>query len=524
MTDFKKKVKGAIDSDRASSGVMTALLIAFFMVLNAILFTLTQAFGWQLAYTDKYDYSLSGSTDALFADAIEKGKKVKISFCMAEDEVKVHSTGAEVYTTVKNFAERYADEGFIEIDYINIITKQNKDGELVNLSKYQTPMEDLNNAGAEGNAEVKKNPILKTSVIFECGKNYRVVTDSVTSAGFATFFNLDQSLYANSYNGEEVVASMISWVLADEHKTAYFTQHHGETAEIAFSNLLVCAGYAIDTLDLRQNKVPDDCDLLVISNPTSDFEAAREGVDVIAELDRLEAYIERGGNILVTLDPYVKGLPVLEGVLAKHGIRFSNTELEDGRTVRNMIRESSEAIMLDGFTFVSSFADSDIGAAIGDTVSKYNGGKDGKIILRDTSALKLSGNAKPVLVSSDSARLDAGGSTVSDEGGYTVAAATEYKTEDGETTKIFVVPSVYLAVSDSLITNGYSNKDFIYSIFDVFFGAENMPYGCNAVVYSSQILENLTMGTARLYTALVMAVPAVIAAVGAVVIIRRKNR
>jgi hypothetical protein len=192
---------------------MTALVIAFFMVLNAVLFTLTQVFGLQYAYTDKYDYSLSGSTDALFAEAIEKGKKVKISFCMAEDEIKVHSTGAEVYTTVKNFAERYADEGFIEIDFINIITKQNKDGELVNLSKYQTPMEDKKDTDGEKDTEVKKNRILNTSVIFECGKNYRVVTDSVTSAGFASFFNLDQSLYANSYNGEEVVASMISWVV-----------------------------------------------------------------------------------------------------------------------------------------------------------------------------------------------------------------------------------------------------------------------------------------------------------------------
>lgn len=507
MVDFKKKVKGAIDSDRASSGVMTALVIAVVMVVNAILFTLTEAFGWQFSYTDKYDYSLSGTTDELFAEAIEKGKKVKISFCMGEDEVSVHSTGSEVYTTVKNFAERYGD--FIELDFINIITKQDENGNLVNLSKYQKDM--------DGN----ENRILKTSIIFECGKNYRVITDNVTSAGFATFFNLDSSLYVNSYNGEEVVAAMISWVLADEHKTAYFTQYHGETAEISFSNLLVCAGYEVDTIDLRQNKVPDDCDLLVISNPTSDFEAAKEGSGVIAELDKLEAYIERGGNILVTLDPYVKGLPVLEGVLAKHGIKFSTTELSDGRVVRNMIKESSEAIMLDGFTFVADYSEAKIGAEIGETVSKYS---DGKVILRDASALELSGNAEPVLLSSETARLEAGGTVVSRTGSYAVAAASEYVTESGEVARIFVVPSIYLAVSDSLITNGYSNKDFIYSIFDVFYGAEGMPYGCNAVVYSSQILENLTMGTARLYTLIVLAIPAAIASVGAVVIIRRKNR
>ena len=134
------------------------------------------------------------------------------------------------------------------------------------------------------------------------------------------------------------------------------------------------------------------------------------------------------------------------------------------------------------------------------------------------------GDAYPVLVASDTARLEAGGSVVSRGGGYTVAAASEYRTKDGDVTKIFVVPSIYLAVSDSLITNGYSNKDFSYALFESFYGAEGMPYGCKSVVYSSQTLENLTMGTARTYTAIVLAIPAAIAAVGAVIIIRRKNR
>lgn len=486
---------------------MTALVIALFMVVNAILFTLTQAFGWQYSYTDKYDYTLSGSTDGLFAEAIDKGKKVKISFCMAEDEVEVHSTGAEVYTTAKNYAERYPE--LIELDFINIVTRQDKDGNLVKLSKYQT---DMNG---------KPTRILKTSVIFECGENYRVVTDTSTAAGFANFFNLDSSLYVNSYNGEEIIAAMVSWVLSDEHKTAYFTQHHGETAEISFSNLLACAGYSLDVVDIRKNKIPDDCDLLVISNPTSDFEAAREGSDVIAEVDRLEAYIERGGNILVTLDPYVKSLPVLEGVLKDHGISFSTTETKDGKRLRNMIKENSNAITADGFTFVAEFAGSELGSAISNTVSKYS---SGGVILRDASALELSGDATPVLVASDTARLEAGGSAVSTGGGYTVAAASEYVTRDGNLTKIFVVPSIYLAVSDSLITNGYSNKDFTYALFDEFYGEENMPYGCKSVVYSSQTLENLTMGTARLYTAIVLMIPAAIAVAGAVVVIRRKNR
>ena len=85
-------------------------------------------------------------------------------------------------------------------------------------------------------------------------------------------------------------------------------------------------------------------------------------------------------------------------------------------------------------------------------------------------------------------------------------------------------PTIYFAASDALTATNYSNKDFLYSLFEDFYGAEGMPYGCKPVFYDSQILENLTMGTARVYTAVIMLIPVAIAVVGAVVIIRRKNR
>ena len=87
-----------------------------------------------------------------------------------------------------------------------------------------------------------------------------------------------------------------------------------------------------------------------------------------------------------------------------------------------------------------------------------------------------------------------------------------------------VVPSIYLTVSDALNGDGYANKDFLYSVFEELFWDKPMPYGCNSISYSSQILKNLTMGTARLYTAAALLIPVSIALVGTVVLLRRKNR
>ena len=502
MSDFKKKIGGALKSDGFSSTTLTAFFLAVVVTLNVILYIIVEFFGLYLYSDEEPDLTLSGSTDSLFASAIEEKKKVKISFCLAEEDLETHTTGNYVYQTAKYFEERYPE--FIELDFINLITRRNKNNQIVDLSKFKTDM--------QGN----ETPIYRSSVIFECGNNYRVVSDSYSAAGFAPFYTLDSSNVVTSYNGEEVIAAMVSWVLNDEHKTAYFTQYHGETAEISFSNLLTCAGYYVEVLDLRKSEVPSGADLLVISNPTSDFEAAREGSGLRTEIDRLRTYVEGGGNLYVALDPYVKSMPVLEGFLQEHGIKFSVTETKSGTKLRNMIKDARNAITADGFTLVTDFADNQLAKSISDRISGYS---DGSVIVREASALELSGNAKPLLITSSASVLEAGGATVSRDGSYCVAAYSE-----SGAAKIFVVPSVYITASDSLITSGYSNKAFLYSLFEDFFGGGGMPYGCKVVRYDTQKLENLTMGAANLYTALIMLVPVAVSAVGAVIIVRRKNR
>ena len=329
--------------------------------------------------------------------------------------------------------------------------------------------------------------------------------------------------YISNYttpNGEEIIASMVSWVTVDEHKKAYFTQRHGEQVDSSFVNLLLCAGYDMDVLDLRKNPIPDDASLLIISNPTSDFEASKDG-SVYTETDKLRAYLERGGNLFVSLDPYAKTLTVLEDFLLQHGIGFSSTVDSSGKKIRNIVKDSQNAITSDGFTLVCDFAKGEVAKSISDRISDNSGGG---VLIKDVSALEITGNAKPILVSSGTSVLEAGGRVVSDSGEYNIAAFSEKATDSGAVSRIFVIPSIYLSVSDSLNSDGYSNKDFIYSLFEELFWDKTMPYGCTPISYSTQILQNLTMGTARLYTAIALLIPAAIALVGTVVLVRRKNR
>ena len=155
-------------------------------------------------------------------------------------------------------------------------------------------------------------------------------------------------------------------------------------------------------------------------------------------------------------------------------------------------------------------------------MDKYS---DNDVIIREAGALTLTGTAQALLTSSRNATCENGGVVTKTGGSFPVAAYNTVSSANGqEEGSIFVVSSIYMTVSDALVTNGYSNKDFIYSLFEYLYGAENMPYGCQSVLYDSNVLENLTMSTANLYTAIVLAVPAIVAILGAVVVIRRKNR
>ncbi len=507
MSKFKEKVGAFFGKEGRSSSGIFILAISMLLAVNVLLYVLVTAFGWYFPEKKEDDLSLSGSTDMLFADAIAEGKKVKISFCMPDpDSFEGHDTGKYVHLTALEFQKDYPD--FIELEYINVMTRRDSHGRLVDLEKYKKDMRG------------EEQYVLKTSVIFECGENYKVLTDAYSSAGFSDFYTLDSSNYITSYNGEEVMAAMISWVLQDEHKTAYFTQYHGEAPDIAFANLLSCAGYYIDVIDLRQESVPEDAAMLVVSNPKTDFERAAEGSGIKTEIERMRDYLDRGGNLFVTLDPYVKTLAVFESFLDEYGISFAETVTESGIAQRNLIKDPTNAITTDGFTLVTEYSSDALAEAIKAKTESFS---DGRVIVRECSALELSGNAKPILVSSGSSVCDAGGVTVDEAGSYAVAAYSEAVSDAG-VARVFVIPSIYLTASDALVSRGYSNKDFAYALLEEFFGSDMPPYGCRPLVFNTNTLENLTMGTAKLYTALLMLIPVSVAAVGAVILIRRKYR
>lgn len=559
MKEFLKKLGGKVTGRKGIGNTLTVVIIIAVIMLNVLAYTVTNAFGLYLYSPQTYDFSLTGNTDELFEDAINLGKKVTITFCYTKEALKTHSTGELVLQTALQFEEKYPE--FIDVKFINLLTKLDEDGNSAKLERYcnvvchndTDPDEKITKicnktmryvdigyddegnpycTSCRGKIDLDEDIVYnfaQNSIIFETGiygessYSYRVLTDRSTSAGFVDFYTLDASGNVIAYNGEEVMASMISWVLHKDHPVAYFTQNHGETADIAFTNLLNCAGYYVEVINLRKMEIPKDAGMIIISNPTSDFDRSSDNSNVRGELNKIEQYLEGGGQLYVALDPYVKKLNNLEGMLEKWGISISGDYNENNVLVRDIVRENSNAITPDGYTFIATHADNELATRVRDKVTVY--GND-SILMSEVARLKLdeSKGAKPLLVSSGTSSTHAGGKQTDNGGEYAVVAYSERVEQSGNKSTVFVIPTAYITAADALLSNSYSNKDFLYSTLEVLFGSYSAPRGCNTVDYSTPILENLTMGKAKLYTAIILAIPAALAVVGVITIIRRKNR
>lgn len=112
-------------------------------------------------------------------------------------------------------------------------------------------------------------------------------------------------------------------------RKVYFTQGHGEkdtaasdrTGYSTVSQALTRENFAVESLVLlTQKEVPADAAVVVIAGPSTDF--------FQPEMEALNAYVARGGKVLVLLDPVTKPgaptQPLLAQFLADWGISAGN--------------------------------------------------------------------------------------------------------------------------------------------------------------------------------------------------------
>ncbi len=536
MNKFKKSFDRMVRSRNFSPTIVTALIIVVFLISNSLMYMVYAYTRPTSSTVEMEDLSISDAAKAVLDEAKSAGKKITVTFCMSEADIQNHDRGSFVYRTARYFEDKYSpDDDFITLRFANIYTFEYDDPVIENgvrqkfdPAEYQKIKRTY--ASGAGDKEEYDEYIISTStVIFECDvygiagdlvkTNTRVVTGQ--NGAYSDFFTLDGSNSITSYNGEEYFTAMLYWVLKDAHDVAYFTVGHGENPSANLYTALVCAGYYVDELNLRKSNVPDNAGLVVICNPKTDFESSTNS-DFPSEIARLTSYADKGGNFYVVIDPVAKKLPSIERFAAEE---FGISIKADSDGNRFMVKDLNNSISVSGFTgftLEAEFADTELGALIMNNLSEYGE----SIVVNDTAALDCDASlgAGAILVSSSSSGLDVGGRDAEKPGPHTLVAYSNRENKYNDSAKMVFVPSIYLTAGDVMFSNRYANKDFMYSIFDVFYDEGTMPYGIDCVAMQEERLEDLTFGTAMLYTSILIAIPVAIAAAGAAIILRRKNR
>jgi ABC-type uncharacterized transport system involved in gliding motility auxiliary subunit len=155
--------------------------------------------------------------------------------------------------------------------------------------------------------------ISRGSVIVEGAKGFRVIGPS------------DMYDYSSTQSGgynltgvaiERRLTSALLFVGTGETPAVYEITGHDEVplSYLSMQEMIERENYSLKSLNLIQSAVPDDASALVINAPKSDITKG--------EADKILAYMEKGGRLLVLADYRVRELTVLNEMLASYGIKF----------------------------------------------------------------------------------------------------------------------------------------------------------------------------------------------------------
>lgn len=151
------------------------------------------------------------------------------------------------------------------------------------------------------------------SLILDAGTG----SDVLDAVDFYVYDYSDYYNYSVRFDGEQQITSSLYRLTSGEASQAYYTTNHGERS---LSDTLVDALEAQNIqpqeLNLLSSTIPEDCDLLIINCPASDFTGPEGAVD---EIGMLEEYLAAGGKILLTTDAYYS-TPNLDAVMAAFGL------------------------------------------------------------------------------------------------------------------------------------------------------------------------------------------------------------
>ena len=300
--------------------VVTAAILVVVLLLNV---GATALFGNGLLFgdlTNESMYRLNRGTVNLMKQTIaqvqenrqegeDAPEEVEILFCTDADLLLQNDTMRYIYYTARNLAKKFPS--FVKVRTVDVWSNPSA-VDAYRVNSYST--------------------IYQTDVIVSSGSEFRVLSRN-------SFYIANESGSEDfwAYNGEKQFVKTIRAVTNVDAPVACLSVNHGETiaANEEYQALLAVvkgAGFRIRELDLAGEEIPEDCRMLLIFDPQSDFTSGNYLSGKPSELGKLDAFLREANSLFLFVGPQTPVLSNLESFLEDWGIRFARYQSEDGET------------------------------------------------------------------------------------------------------------------------------------------------------------------------------------------------
>ena len=564
------------------SAALTALIIAVVIIVNLVFSALASRYAWYPDMTPDKLYTISDAcmdllrngdetfdsespiemVDKIRAEnkakneerGLSKGDEgyldeeltINIIFCDEKDNVRDNATQRYVHDSAQEIAVEFPDH--VKLVYHDIVWNPSA------VAKYKT----------SSNAY-----IYPSDVIVEFGSEFRI-------CDISSFYRTNQGEETPwAYDGERKLAGAILAVTRAESPVACITKNHGESENTALRSTLEDAGYRVQDILLDSEEIPEDCRLIVVYDPNSDFKV-RDGVSEIDEIEKLDEFLDNTNSMMVFMSPDSPELRNFEEYLTEWGISFDREQTASG-AAPYLIKDSSAALSTDGYTIIGEYAEYGLGGAftkdmrsvdvpknvvfpramsISYPTDKYAITRSEDDYAANDPYASLTGNATQstdsyvygkynsstieryvhdMFLTSENAEAYVNGKlharatgdpfklmTISCERRITQDANYADYTE--ENSYVIACGSTEFASESLLYSSSYGNGDLLLSACRAI-GREPVPVGISLKPFADYTIDNITTAESTRYTIVLTTIPAITAIIaGAVVLIRRKNR
>lgn len=256
------------------------LLAAVALAVFAVACAAVDRFGWKVDLTQNQIFRLTETTEDLLA---ELEAPVELIYCNSEGDADAN---------LKEVLRRYAGaSGQIGVTYLDL---------------------EANPAVAEEWAK-RDLALSEDGILVLCGQNARFLSwSSLYALNTYTDESGAQRYSLAGLQAETKLTSAIAAVTGQGATAVAFTAGHSEDVPQALLDLLEGSNYVTEQVVLGVEPLGESVATVIVAGAKRDFSEK--------ELQLLDGFMARGGNLMVFRDPEVGTLPNLDGYLRSWGI------------------------------------------------------------------------------------------------------------------------------------------------------------------------------------------------------------